>query len=206
MSKDLILLVADKDMEKTLQELLSRPQSLGLREISWNLYVHPGHDPACRGTSHEFLRPFVRMYSHALVLFDRHGCGQEGLDRAALEQQVEARLFGAGWGERAAAVVIDPELEAWVWSDSPHVAMALGWKDREGSLKELLKEKGWLPEGRIKPTQPKEAVKEALRIARQPPSSAIYQQLAQRVSFDRCVDASFLKLRQVLSLWFARQS
>jgi hypothetical protein len=204
MSKDLVLLVADKDMEKALQGLLSRPQSLRLREMSWDLYVHPEHDPGCRGKSHEFLRPFLRMYSHALVLFDREGCGQEDLDRATLEQKVEARLFGSGWGDRAAAVVIDPELEAWVWSESPHVATALGWKDGERSLKEWLKEEGWLPEGRTKPMQPKDAVKKALRIARQPPSPAIYQQLAQKVSFDRCVDASFLKLRQVLSRWFSR--
>jgi hypothetical protein len=204
MSKDLILLVADKDMEKALQGLLSRPQSLGLREMSWDLYVHPEHDPGCRGKSHEFLRPFFRLYSHALVLFDRDGCGQESLDRATLEQKVEARLFGAGWGDRAAAVVIDPELEAWVWNDSPHVAMALGWEGGERSLKEWLKEEGWLPEGRTKPTQPKDAVKKALRIARRSPSSAIYQQLAQKVSFDRCVDASFLKLRQVLSRWFSQ--
>lgn len=132
------------------------------------------------------------------------GCGQEGLSRAALEQQVEARLFAAGWGDRAAVVVIDPELEAWVWNDSPHVAMALGWEAGESSLKEWLKEKGWLPEGRTKPTQPKTAVEEALRLSRRPRSSSVYLQLAQKVSFDRCVDASFLKLRQVLSRWFAR--
>ncbi len=172
--------------------------------MSWDLYVHPEHDPGCRGKSHEFLRPFSRLYSHALVLFDRDGCGQESLGRVTLEQQVEDRLFGSGWGDRAAAVVIDPELEAWVWNDSPHVAMVLGWKASERSLKEWLKEEGWLPEGRTKPTQPKDAVKKALRIAHQSPSSAIYQQLAQKVSFDRCVDASFLKLRQVLSRWFSQ--
>lgn len=63
---------------------------------------------------------------------------------------------------------------------------------------------GWLPEGRTKPTHPKAAVEEALWISRRPRSSAIYQQLAQKVSFDRCVDASFLKLRQILSRWFSR--
>jgi hypothetical protein len=203
MSKDLAFLVADKNMEGALRGLLSRPQSLGLREISYDLYVHPERDPGCLLRSHQFLRPFVHSYSHSLVLFDRDGCGQESLDRAALEQQVEARLFGAGWGERAAAVVIDPELEAWVWNDSPHVAMALGWEAGESSLKEWLRGKGWLPDGRTKPTQPKAAVEEALRVSRRPRSSSVYLQLAQRVSFDRCVDASFLKLRHVLSRWFS---
>jgi hypothetical protein len=191
-------------MEGALRGLLSRPQSLGLREISWDLYVHPERDPGCFLRSHHFLRPFVHKYSHALVLFDRDGCGQESLDRGALEQQVESRLFEAGWGTRASAVAIDPELEIWVWNDSPHVATALGWEASESSLREWLREKGWLPEGRIKPTQPKSAVEEALRISRRPRSSSLYLQLAQRVSFDRCEDSSFLKLRQVLSRWFFR--
>lgn len=204
MSKDLVLLVADKNMEGALRGLLSRPQSLGLREISCDLFIHPERDPGCLLRSHLLLQPFVHSHSRALVLFDRDGCGQESLDRAALEQQVEARLFGSGWGDRAAAVVIDPELEAWVWNDSPHVAMALGWEDGESSIKEWLKEKGWLPEGRTKPTHPKAAVEGALRISRRPRSSAIYQQLARKVSVDRCVDASFVKLRQVLSRWFPR--
>jgi hypothetical protein len=30
-------------------------------------------------------------------------------------------LFTSGWENRAAAVVLDPELEIWVWSDSPEV-------------------------------------------------------------------------------------
>lgn len=148
MSRDLVLLVADKNMEGALRGLLSRPQSLGLREISCDLFIHPERDPGCLLRSHLLLQPFVHSHSRALVLFDMDGCGQESLGRAALERQVEARLFGAGWGDRAAAVVIDPELEVWVWNDSPHVAKALGWEDGESSLKEWLKEKaGFLKTG-----------------------------------------------------------
>lgn len=34
--KDLVVLTADKNIEGALRGLLSRPQSLGLREISYN--------------------------------------------------------------------------------------------------------------------------------------------------------------------------
>lgn len=127
MSKDLALLVADKNMEGALRGLLSRPKSLGLREIAFDLYVHPERDHGCLLRSHHFLRPFSHQYAHALVLLDRDGCGQESVDRATLERQVEDHLAASGWADRAAAIVIDPELEIWVWSDSPHIATALGW-------------------------------------------------------------------------------
>lgn len=125
------------------------------------------------------------------------------MERAVLEQEVERRLSSSGWEDRAAAVVIDPELEIWVWNDSPHVEAVLGWDTGTSSLRDWLRQKGWLAEGTSKPTQPKRAVEEALRISRKPRSSAIYQQLAQRVSIDRCVDPSFVRLRQILTRWFS---
>ena len=139
-----------------------------------------------------------------MVIFDREGSGQEAADRSDLEQQVELRLSSSGWNDRAAVVVIDPELEIWFWNDSPHVEAALGWEAGDLSLRDWLRKKGWLPEGVSKPTQPKRAVEEALRISRKPRSSSVYQQLAQRVSIDRCVDPSFLRLRQILTRWFSR--
>jgi hypothetical protein len=201
-SRDLVVLIADKNIEGALRGLLSRPQSLGLREISCDLYVHPERDPGCRLRGHHFLKSFAHRYAHALVIFDREGSGREELERADLERQVEDRLSSSGWDDRATAVVIDPELEIWVWADSPHVESALGWSE-DMSLRGWLMQKGWLQEGESKPVQPKTAVEEALRRARKPRSSSMFQELARRVSTDRCVDAAFLKLRQTLVRWFS---
>ncbi len=107
--KDLVLLVADKDMEMSLRGLLSRHQSLGFRPVAFDLYVHPDRDPGCFHKSHDFLRPFVTQYQRALVLLDHQGCGREREDRSALEEDVERRLSESGWEDRAAAVVIAPE-------------------------------------------------------------------------------------------------
>lgn len=39
--KDLIVLVADKDMEHALKGLLARPAALGIRSVNADILVHP---------------------------------------------------------------------------------------------------------------------------------------------------------------------
>ncbi|MFY9825484.1 MAG: hypothetical protein WAM82_29190 [Thermoanaerobaculia bacterium] len=200
--KDLILLVADKNMEASLKGLLSRFLSLKFRQVAFDLYVHPERDPGCLLRAHDFLRSFATRYDWALVLLDHAGCGREQEDRSALESDLERRLGEAGWEGRAAAIVIAPELESWVWSDSPKVDLALGWEGKSPPLRDWLREKGLLQAGVVKPAEPKRAVELALRTARKPRSSAIYFELAQGVSTDRCTDPAFAKLRRCLREWF----
>jgi hypothetical protein len=200
--KDLILLVADKNMEASLRGLLSRSQSLKCRSVTFDLYVHPERDPGCLLRGHDFLRPFASRYERALVLLDHEGCGRERMERLVLESELQARVGEAGWGDRAAAVVISPELENWVWSDSPHIGRALGWESSEIVLSDWLVQKGFLEAGAVKPLQPKEAVELVLRTARKPRSSSIYLELAKFVGTNRCTDPAFLKLRRCLREWF----
>jgi nucleotide-binding universal stress UspA family protein len=203
-TRDLIVLVADKNTEFALKGLLSRrARSLRIRPLTADIFVHPERDPGCLLRARDFLRPHVARYHHALVLFDRDGCGQEQKDRAALERQVEEQLAQAGWGERAAAVVLDPELEIWVWSDSPHVEKALGWQGRSPGLRSWLVNSKLLDADRPKPVDPKRAVEEALRLARKPRSSNLYLELASSVGFEGCTDAAFQKLRDTLGRWFS---
>jgi len=200
--KDLILLVADKNMEASLKGLLSRFQSLKFRQVTFDLYVHPERDPGCLLRAHDFLRPFASQYERALVLLDHDGCGQESDERSMLESALEKRLGETGWEGRAAAVIIAPELENWVWSDSPKVDIALGWGDKTPPLRAWLGEKDLLQVGAVKPAEPKRAVELALRATRKPRSSAIYFELAQGVSTARCTDPAFAKLRRCLREWF----
>lgn len=202
--KDLIVLVADKNMASAVEGLLSRPKALGISAIQSDIYTHPERDPGCLRKSADFLKPFTSGYAHALVLLDRDGCGRDQLSRRELEQQVETQLDSGGWGDRAAAIVIDPELEAWVWSDSPEVSSILGWgDDRTPDLRTWLHEHDFLREGLQKPVKPKEAVERVLRLARKPRSSAIYEALATKVSVRRCIDPAFGKLKETLKAWFS---
>jgi hypothetical protein len=202
---DLVVRVADKNMEFSIRGILSRSQSLGIKMATSNTYVHPERDPGCFLKAHEFLRAFQDSHSHGLVVFDRKGCGRDAQTRQNLETQVERQLSGSGWGHRAACVVVDPELENWVWSDSPHFDTLLGWQGRTPALRQWLREKGVWPTEAPKPARPKEAVEQALRIARKPRSSSLYLQLAESVGLDRCSDSAFLKLRDTLANWFPRQ-
>jgi hypothetical protein len=107
-----------------------------------------------------------------------------------------------GWGQRTSAIVIDPELEIWVWSDSPHVDEVLGWSGRQPDLRTWLTQRGSITDRNGKPNLPKEATEAALKEVRKPRSSSIYQQLAEKVSLGRCVDPAFIKLKNTLQSWF----
>jgi len=201
--KDLIALVADSNAESAVRGLLSRRPSLGIREISADVYVHPERDPGCCRKAHEFLRSFAKAYHHALVLFDREGSGRDDQTRVELEAQVADRLSRAGWGERSEVVVLDPEIDIWVWSGSPHVARMLGWEGPRAELDAWLVDQGFLEPGQAKPSRPKEALEKALWVARKPRSSALYRGLAEKVSLRQCEDAAFLKFKETLRRWFA---
>jgi hypothetical protein len=202
LSKDLVVLVADKSMSAAVGGILKNPVRLGIREIEFlGPYAHPKNDPGVYQQAHDFLRPFHREAAYAIALFDRGGCGSS-LSREELELEVETRLVQNGWRGRCAAISIEPELENWVWSDSPRVEAALGWP--QGQLRTWLTESNMWPSQAQKPPQPKEAVEAALRYRKIPRSSSIYNDLAINVSFARCTDPAFVKLRSTLATWFPR--
>ncbi len=176
--------------------------ALGIRAVSADVFVHIERDPGCFSRGEEFLRPHSTRYEHAVVVFDRDGSGRDAMERDELELDLEGRLARAGWGERARVVVIQPELEAWVWGDSPHIDDVLGWKGRSPGLRAWLATAGFVKVGAVKPDDPKQALGEALRLALKPRSSVLYFHLAQKVSLTRCTDPAFLKLRSTLTEWF----
>ncbi|MCI0488507.1 MAG: hypothetical protein L0229_18115 [Blastocatellia bacterium] len=206
MQKDLVVLAADKNIEFTVKGVLSRYQALKIKRLVSDIYSHPEHDPGCLLKGKDFLRSFVSIYEHALIIFDREGCGREGATREDLEEEIEDSLSMSGWEGRASAIALDPELEVWVWSDSPHVDSVLGWEGKHPDLRTWLVQQGFLKEQQIKPERPKEAMEDALRSVRKARSSSIYFELARRVSFDRCEDPAFFKLKTTLQGWFPQDA
>ncbi|MDX2033189.1 MAG: hypothetical protein SF339_21110 [Blastocatellia bacterium] len=204
--KNLIILAADKDIEYAVKGLLSRTESLGVTPITADIYVHPNRDSGCLRQSTAFLRAYAGQYDHAMVLFDREGCGQETRTRPELEAGLEESLSQNGWEDRAGVVILDPEIEIWVWSDSPQVDRALGWEGQPLNLRDWLIERGFLASGQLKPMAPKEAMRHALHKVRKAASPAIFHQLARNVGLDRCTDPSFLKFRSLLTQWFPSNS
>jgi hypothetical protein len=199
--RDLIVLVADRNMEAAISGMLRRHASLGIRPVNPDIRRHPEKDCGCRTGGIEFLSPFFNQYEHALLMFDFEGCGVEAKTAQEIENEMEEAL-GNYWGDRGSVVVIDPELDIWVWSDSPHVDKVLGWADRTPNLRNWIVSQGYRQPGQEKPMRPKEALEKALYVAKKPRSSAIYQSLAERVSLARCSDRAFIKLKETLRKWF----
>lgn len=200
--KDLIVLAADRDAENVVTGLLEcRRASLGIAAVTFDCQRHTMRDSGCRRQAPEFLRLFQRTHRHCLVLFDRHGCGSDA-PRQDIESGVEAGLRATGWENRCAAIVIDPEIEAWVWSPSPEVDRLLGWSERSPDLREYLRREGFMEEGQPKPEAPKAAMRTALRVAREPVSARRFRALAEVVSLRGCTDPAFAKFMTILQTWF----
>ena len=201
-SRDLVVLAADKNIAESIEGILGRTDSLRIRSVTSDIVVHPQHDPGCFGQSVGILAVYQHAHSHAIV-FDRDGSGQEQFTREELESRVEEKLAANGWKNRSTVIVIDPELENWVWSRSVHVATALGWRDTTIDVREWLVDQNFLADiTQSKPAPPKEAMEAVLRHVRKARSSAIYRAIANKVSFANCDDPAFVKFRETLERWF----
>lgn len=202
--KDLVVLVADVQQEKTLETLLRKRQpSLGIRTIVFDIFRHPRQDPGVFHEAAEFLGPYTSSHDHALVLLDAAWEGAPG-GAGHLCSELVRRLGAKGWGpERCQVIVIRPELEAWVWADSAMVPAVLRttWDD----IHALARRQGYWDEGRPKPDEPKALLEALLRQQRRPRSSALFQELARRVGLARCQDPAFVLLRETLVSWFGER-
>lgn len=188
-------------MNSSLQGILSRPRALGIGDISFDIYRHPERDPGCFKKGADFLRTFSQSHSHCMLIFDHHGCGDEKTRPEEMENKLEKEMSSL-WENRCAVIAIAPELENWVWSESPHVDQILGWAGKHPSLREWMKSRDYWPDQCPKPPDPKGALEAALWEVRKQRSSSIYFDLAKKVSFDHCQDRAFKKLRAVLKTWF----
>lgn len=199
---DLFALVADRDIEQAISGLLSRTHAIGIQPLK-SVEIRPfaRHDGGCRTEGVSVLRTLRKQFRHALLVFDFDGSGSVVADASALERSLESELAAAGWGNDAAVVIIEPEIEAWVWSSSSKVEEVLEWKSQE-SLRDWLRSQSLLTDGHVKPHDPKQALRATLRKVGRKPSSSIFKELAEKVSWKGCTDRSFIKLLSTLQAWF----
>ena len=130
---------------------------------------------------------FPEEYRNGLLIFDHAGSGLEQRPHLDIQDELNGQFVNSTeWGDRARALVLSPELEVWVWSDSPHVDEIAGWSGQQPTLRQWLVDKGWIQQITAKPERPKEAFEAALRRARKSRSSSLYRKIAQAV-FAECV-------------------
>ena len=202
--EDLIVLVADMDIENTFMGLLPRHHALGCRSFSHKIVRHPGRDSGTRKECVEFLRPFASTHEHAIVVFDHEGSGRENTPAALVEDEIQKLLSRNGWNDRSCVLVLEPEIESWVWSDSPHVLRGLGWNRSFKALKDFVESKNseWWDTDAPKPKRPKEVMETVLRKQCRPRSASIFKKLATTVGVKGCSDRTFAKLKAALANWF----
>lgn len=196
---DLVVLVADKNMDYTLRAGLQRHEALGIRPISFHIVQHAERDSGVRTTGAQLVGLERRNFSHALVVLDYEGSGAEESPEE-LEEQLDRQL-SARWGSEAKAIVIDPELEAWIWGSDNALKQLLDWPYETG-IRQWLQEHDYEILADAKPERPKEALESVLQACRTPRSSAIYGKIADRISIRRCTDPALVRLRAQLSSWF----
>lgn len=209
--RDLFVVVADLDAENAITTLLvKRQEALGVR-LNFNpdrppqgdLLRYTGRDSGCYRDAVDLLRVPQRTHHHAMLIFDRDGSGAENNDRATIESKIEQKLHASGWREgKVSVIVIEPELEAWVWATSPRVADVLGWQDDRNGLRPFLVGANLWKGDSQKPSDPKEAMKSALRRKQTPLGARLFADLASRVGVRQCQDPAFGKFRQTLQRWF----
>lgn len=203
---DLIIFTADKDAEQCLEGLLPKLHlKIEVRKFTYKVKKHKMHDAGCRKSSHDLLRAECKLYNYCIVMLDWEGAGFENGTAEDLEKEISHNLSINGWENRNAVIVIQPELENWMWVRSPNVAKQLGWDSVEDLYTELQRQNFMLSEVTGKPLRPKEAFERVLRLKDKPRSSSIFKEIASTVSFKNCVDPSFLKFQQLLLNWFPKK-
>jgi hypothetical protein len=205
MTAELIILVADGTMAAVFKAFFERQfhHSLACAPFKFNPANDIVHDPlntdgGVHRRCHDILRRYLNTHQRALVVLDR----MFGAERQAEEVQndIEHQLNSNGWAGRAAAVVIDPELEVLLWQDNSNVERAL--KHTGPCLRQVLAQDGRWPADAPKPPAPKEVIQALIRANRAGPPMVVYSQIASVVSTARCVDPAFHRVRDALRAWF----
>jgi len=199
---DILLLVADKNMKYALQGVMSRPRAIGIREFSIDIRVHTLRDAGVRVSGVQALSLMKSMATHSLMVLDFEGSGASG---SALELETQLRMElqkQSNWGKQGDVVVIEPELDIWIWGADNRLCELLEWREK-GSIRDWLQRKGFgfLESG--KPVRPKEAFECVLRQCNQPRSSDLYGEIAKKMGLKRCRDLSFQRLKGILLQWFS---
>jgi hypothetical protein len=210
--RDCIFLLADKNMQAAFEGFLSRQafcQSLGCGTFEFDprkdIAVASGdNDPGLYIRGHELLRPYQTTHRHAVIVLDAEWEGSPG--RIVITEHLSTQIAATGWtADQFAVIVIDPELENWIWQQNDHVARGLGFGNSHELMADTDLQAAW-PQGQAKPISPKEILETLLQKRRIPRSSAIYKQITSQVSVRHCQDSAFQLLIEFMRTWFPQEN
>lgn len=200
-----MFLLADGGMEQVIRGFLGREsfyRSLGCGTFDFDadqdIIVAPTKDPGVYGTARELLRPYETTHRHAVVILDADWVGSPGAE--SIRKHV-GQSVSMAW-EEFAVIVIEPELEAWIMQDNPHLVETFRCP---ADFRHILQRADYWPEDRPKPPRPKEALDYLRQRHRVRAFNADFGKLAAKISVRNCQDVAFLQLRDSLRAWFPEQ-
>ena len=238
--KPLLIFAADSECAATLRGFFERRKfhtSLGcgpieLDGIAFNpeqdIRVHPEHDPGMYTDPHTVLQAERKSFQYALLILDE---AWEGSPPAAkilsdIEGLVQTRAY---WDRpRFEVILIQPELEAWIWQRNPNVAEAFEFSGGDAELWRFLaaqalrldkdkKKHRFIPANPLaqlspawsankpKPENPKGLAEALSHHCQSGPASGIFNEISSTISVKGCKDLAFLRLRDTLRRWFPRR-
>jgi hypothetical protein len=206
--RDCVFFVADKTMRETFFGFLGREDRDDLLggvafqfDPGEDLFFAAGqNDPGLWTRANELLRPFQATHQKAVVAID---CAWEGSPGpAAILERINQQLQDSGWdANRFVVIAINPELEQWIWQDSPVLEKELRHSG-PASLRLHLAERGLWPAHQAKPPNPKEVFLQVQQENRAKKSSAVFKRIAAAVPITTCADPEFQRLVAQLQVWF----
>jgi hypothetical protein len=198
-------------MAQVLKSFLSRgylEARLGCRTFDFDFQqdvvvgVRSGNtDGGVHRRAHDLLRPYLPSHQNAVVMLDKKFGGQ--LPAAIVRDQILDNLLRNGWSaECVEVVVIDPELEVWLWQrGNAHVARVFLYNGSV-SLEAFLEAEGFWSAAALKPVRPKEAARLLLQRYRGGVPIVVYARIIENISVRGCRDPAFNLLAAALRRWF----
>lgn len=212
MTRDCLFFVADKTMRETFLGFLSREDraaQLGCGNFDFDpaedLFFAAGqNDPGLYTRAGSLLSPFLQSHRKAVVVLDCDWDGSPG--QAQILLNITTQLQQSGWAlEDVIVIAIEPELEQWIWQDSPVLSDELRMEAPQG-LKATLSQRGlWRAED-AKPQSPKDLFIQLRRENNVKLSSSIFKRIASRVPVAACGDDEFRRLVAQLQAWFPEEA
>jgi len=211
--RDVIFHLADQHMEAGFRAFFSRDDwhfAMGCQKFDIDpdserdIYRRGGYtDGGLWKHAHTNLVPFKDQYRHAVIVLDADFEPHPGAD--ILHQEISENMLDAGWAEDSfCVVVIDPELEAWLWAPNVNVARAFGHDDF-GKMKAALSAEHLWDEGAPKPNDLKRARDRAARLGGKKTGGPIFRGVFAGISkraCDLCEETGFKRMRAALNTWF----
>ncbi len=211
--RDVIFHLADEHMEKGLKAFFARGNwhyAIGCRRFAIDpsdendIYRVPGHtDGGIWKHAANNLRPFREQYQYAVIIldadFEPHPSPQQ------LRADISADMIASGWPtDRFTVIVIEPELEAWLWSPNQTVATAFGHENFDQLRARLAAENLW-DNGQPKPNDLKRARDRAAKLGGKKTGGPIFKGVFSAISnraCNLCVEPGFKAMRTALQKWF----